>query len=266
MRQPAQHPSSSAPDTGIGAPARGNAGYPWDDFDAEAYLRANYTDLRDDDHYLLAETAAFLSEMLPQPAPHQPLLRGIDVGTGANLYPAFTMLPYCGDLDLWERGGRSTRWLESEVRSYSPLWDKYWDVLTQRDRYRMIDEPRERLSRTVRIRRDDLYRLPSQGWDVGTMFFAAESISDRRDEFELAVERFVGALRPGAPFATAFMRDSHGYPVDDQWFPAVAIGETDVKACLAPLSHDLRVSTVVSDAPLRDGYRGMILALGVAGG
>lgn len=263
MPQPA-NPSSFVP-SGPAEGGRGNSGYVWDDFEAEAYAQANYARLRDDDRYLLTETAGFLARSLSPSTSRARRLTGVDVGTGANLYPALAMLPFCREIDLWERGGRNTRWLTSEVRSYSAIWDDYWDVLADRRPYRAHGDPRAGLSRTARVCHADLFRLPRHTWDVGTMFFIAESISDRRSEFELAIARFVGGLRPGAPFAAAFMRDSHGYPVGDKWFPSVAVREPDVEDCLAPLSRGLRVSTVETDEPLRDGYSGMILALGVAG-
>lgn len=39
--------------------------------------------------------------------------RGIDVGTGANLYPCLSMLPFCGEITLWERGEANVAWLQS---------------------------------------------------------------------------------------------------------------------------------------------------------
>jgi hypothetical protein len=97
------------------------------------------------------------------------------------------------------------------------------------------------------------------------MFFVAESISDQKREFKLAVERFVGSLKAGAPFAAAFMENSSGYHVDKLHFPAVAVSATDVAHCLSALVDELEVQRFRSEKPLRDGYHGMILALGKAG-
>ena len=54
------------------------------------------------------------------------------------------------------------------------------------------------------------------------MFFVAESITEDPAEFHAALARFVGALKPGAPFAAAFMAGSDGYPVAGTRFPGAA--------------------------------------------
>ena len=94
------------------------------------------------------------------------------------------------------------------------------------------------------------------------MFFVAESITQREREFNLALTNFIGMLKPGAPFAAAFMRESRGYRVAGIDFPAVSITPVDVEHRLEPLVDYLEVLPVVSSKPLREGYKGMILALG----
>src|SRR6184192_2383524 len=81
--------------------ARGNRDYPWDDFSPEEYFKYNYADMRDDDRQIVELVSdffakAFSNASLPSGA------RGIDVGTGSNLYPALTMLPFCESLTLYE--------------------------------------------------------------------------------------------------------------------------------------------------------------------
>jgi len=98
-------------------------------------------------------------------------------------------------------------------------------------------------------------------YNIGTMFFVAESITTRTAEFRHAVRRFVRSLKPGAPFAAAFMRDSSGYYVDGQRFPACAIEEKHVKAALAREARNVNISVVESN-DLREGYCGMMVATG----
>jgi hypothetical protein len=242
--------------------ASGNRSYHWDGFDPDWYVRHNYSHLRDDDRRIMQLVRDFFGEVFD---PDRPVRRGIDVGSGPNLYPALTMLPFCGEVTLLERGANNVRWLRSQMRGYSPVWDDYWNVLAKRPAYGRIADARKELSARTLVRSDDMFRLPQRRWDVGTMFFVAESISDQEREFKAAVERFIGSLRPGAPFAAAFMRDSAGYYVDRLRFPAVAVREVDVEHCLAPHVDGLVVQSIRSEKPLRDGYHGMILALGRAG-
>lgn len=244
------------------APLRDNAGYPWDKFDPLWYVQHNYSGLRDDDRWIIEMVRDFFAAEISS---RRSSLAGIDVGSGANLYPALSMLPFCRAVTMWERGAANVEWLNEEVKFYSPLWNEYWDILAVRDRYEMIEKPRERLAASAEVRKGNLFKLPQRSWDLGTMFFVAESISEQEREFKAAAERFIGSLKVGAPFAAAFMRDSSGYHVDGLRFPAVAVTGADVEHCLAPLVDGLEITSVLSENALREGYRGMILALGRAG-
>jgi hypothetical protein len=97
------------------------------------------------------------------------------------------------------------------------------------------------------------------------MFFVAESISANEAEFAHAMSRFTGCLKPGAPFAAAFMENSEGYELGGKNFPAVAVCNEDIRVHLERSASDLfieRVGTI--DQPLRPGYTGMIVACGFA--
>ena len=239
----------------------GNASCPWDQFDPEWYVEHNYRTLRDDDRRIINWVQGFFAEVAD---PKRPVQRAIDVGSGANLYPALSMLPYCREIELRERGAKNVRWLSHEIENYSDLWDQYWDILTA-EPYGRIEDPRQAVKERVRARAGNLFELGSGRWDMGTMFFVAESLSDQEREFQDAVRKFVGALKPGAPFAMAFMRGSAGYTVDKIRFPAVPVSAVDVEYCLEPLASEVRVREISSDQWLRDGYKGMILAVGRAG-
>jgi hypothetical protein len=83
-------------------------------------------------------------------------------------------------------------------------------------------------------------------------------------EFRAALARFTGALKPGSPFATAFMSGSHGYPVAGTHFPALPITQDDVRRHFTELGvSDLSVELLQTKHRVRDGYAGMIVATGV---
>jgi hypothetical protein len=239
--------------------AVGNKGYPWDQFDPTWYVAHNYAAPHEEDRSIIRHVRSFFSRELD---PTSPLEGGIDVGSGGNLYPALSMLPFCRSVTLWERGAKNLTWLRGQVRGYSPIWGPYWDELARAAAYRRITEPAETLRGMGRVVAGDIFQLPRQSWDIGTLFFVAESISERMCEFELALERFIGCLRPGSPFAAAFMRQSAGYLVGSTKFPAVAVVESDVKHSLDPLVSSLEIVTIPADDPFRAGYHAMILALG----
>jgi hypothetical protein len=244
----------------VGSRAPVNAGLPWDDFDPDLYHESNYLVLREDDRRILQVTRDFLATQLRL----KEGFRAIDVGSGANIYPALAMLPFCNRLTLWERGLRNVHWLKRQVSRFSNSWFPYWHVLNTRARYRTVDDPRLTMRDRCTVAHADLFDLPSREWDVGTMFFVAESISGAPREFRLAMRCFIAALKPRAPFVAAFMRDSEGYDVGSLRFPAVKVSEDDVSNCLSPLAHDVRILRIRS-VHRRNGYDGMILALGKAG-
>src|SRR5690349_18041377 len=96
-----------------------NEDFPWDTFDSAAYFEHNYSKLRDDDEQIIGIVADFFQE-------NEPLRRlrprAIDVGAGANLYPALTMLPFAAELHLVEPAFTNRGWLETEILKPHPSW------------------------------------------------------------------------------------------------------------------------------------------------
>jgi hypothetical protein len=243
-----------------------NADYEWDEFDPVDYLKRNYAVLRDPDRRIINEVRRYFSTVADY---RPPGTRGIDVGCGSNLYPALTMLPFVGEVTLSDHAESNVDWLTQEVWSYSAIWDPFWNELTSSGPYARIRDPRAELYYKAKVQKADLFELPRARWDIGTMFFVAESISADRQEFQRATRRFVEALKPGKPFAAAFMAGSKGYEVGGHPFPAVEVDEADVRDCLNDVAHEVDIHGWPVDPnkhePLREGYSGMILALGKAG-
>ncbi|HZE39892.1 MAG TPA: SCO2525 family SAM-dependent methyltransferase [Stackebrandtia sp.] len=238
-----------------------NADFDWDKFNSKSYQEHNYQDLRSDDLEILEIVRDhFASHAFPRAT-----LKGIDVGAGPNLYPTLSMLPFCSSLLLYEYSASNVKYLESQVRDLDPSWDKFWRVLEKRTEYNGV-EPRRRLAEIGTVRQGNIFELPRRQWDIGTMFFVAESLTPEMDEFDHAVACFARSLVDGAPFAAAFMKDSAGYYVDDRWFPAVAINASHVSQCLKGIARDVEIQEVTfnTNNPLRDGYGGMLIATGFA--
>ncbi|HEY1177672.1 MAG TPA: hypothetical protein VGF17_16075 [Phytomonospora sp.] len=255
-----------------------NDDFVWDTFNAAWYQEHNYGTLRPDDEEILQTVRDFFAAAHAEDRPAGKW-HGIDVGPGANLYPSLSMLPFCESIRLHEYSENNVAWLRREIKSgYGESWDAFWKILTENPAYRSVEDPRATLTRIADVNKDSVFRLdevkveggslldlPTEQWDIGTMFFVAESLTAEKAEFEKAVRKFVHSLRPRAPFAAAFMKDSAGYFVDGQRFPAVAITEADVRQCLASLASNVDVRVLGQDASLRDGYGGMIIATGRAG-
>jgi len=245
-----------------------NSEAPWDSFDSAAYVDHNYGRLRSDDARILEVVRRHFSDHFRgRSGRAAEKTVGIDVGAGANLYPALAMLPWCDEITLFERSAANVGYLNGQRDSYDPHWDQFWDALCAEPAYReRVAEPRATFSKIVQVEAGNLFDLRhNEGvWSVGTMFFVAESLSTSYEEFETAVERFMRALAPGAPFATAFMEGSLGYQVGEHSFPACAVTETEVRKSLRPFAAGEVEITLIGKpgGALRPGYEGMIVACG----
>jgi hypothetical protein len=242
-----------------------NADVSWEAFDPEAYVDHNYRDLQPEDaeilHVIRDHFGGHFGKQGVGP------VSGIDVGAGANLYPALAMLPWCDEVTLFEHSPANVKYLESQVDSYAENWDQFWTALCENEAYGSFGmDPREKFAKVVTVEPGDIFDLERyEGrWSVGTMFFVAESMTNSHREFRLGVERFMRALAPGAPFAAAFMAHSKGYHVGEHFFPACDVGESDVYDALAPFADgfNLKVDRLKSSARVREGYQGMIVAQG----
>jgi len=241
-----------------------NVDFDWNGFDSDVYYAHNYRTLRDDDRQIIElvgdHFAATLGDLQG--------LRGIDVGTGPNLYPALTMLPFSREVTLFEHAETNIRWLRwqqaNDWPSWNDAWGQFWKVLSDRPVYERFADPRKKLGERADIQPGNVYELTGTNpYDIGTMFFVAESITERESEFRSAVDHFLDALAPGAPFAIAFMEHSAGYHVANQHFPATDIDGGAVRSCLNNRVSDVLIQHIdTGDKPLRDGYTGMLLALG----
>ncbi|MGW3492243.1 SCO2525 family SAM-dependent methyltransferase [Streptomyces sp. NPDC001020] len=240
-----------------------NADVSWGAFDPIAYVDHNYRDLQAEDAEILHILRDHFGDHFQRRGAGP--VSGIDVGAGANLYPALAMLPWCDEITLFERSPANVRYLESQVASYDTNWDQFWRVLCRNEVYAALDtDPRAKFRKAVRVEAGDLFDLGRHEgkWSMGTMFFVAESMTTSREEFARGVECFMRALAPGAPFAAAFMEHSKGYHAGEHFFPACDVGESEVYESLTPFAGDFTTMRLKASAAVREGYSGMIVARG----
>jgi hypothetical protein len=235
-----------------------NPDFPWAEFDPFDYVTRNYSGMRSDDALLMYLTRAWFAEHSEGGD-----AQGVDVGCGPNLYPSLAMLPSCSDITLLDYSPSNIAWLRSQIDWCSDIWRPYWSLISPEDRLGDFEQARAALAKRARIEHGSVFDLPTAKWDLGTMFFVAESITPDYTEFGRAVTRFLRALRPGAPFAAAFMQGSQGYEVGGVRFPAVRVEEREVRSCLGTCAAEVRIHRLpAGPTPFRSGYTGILLALG----
>jgi hypothetical protein len=247
---------------------RHNQDVAWDGFNTNVYWHHNYKRLRDDDRFILRKVGQFFAAHFTS-LPQCKVESGIDVGTGGNLYPALAMLPWCERIILTDHSQANLEWIERQCQNIEPSWEEFWSELARIDGYPSAEEfsPFAELARPERVSVEwmNVFHLPVSSYDVGTMFFVAESMTNFQDEFKRATASFLRCLRPGAPFAAAFMDSSQGYEVGAECYPAVrAVTVGEVRATLVELgaSIDVEKVPIPAEDPLREGYEGMIIAVG----
>jgi hypothetical protein len=253
-------------DAGSGWPRR-NSDVCWDTFDSVEYFEHNYLLIRHDDHQIVEHIRDFFAAAASGTAPAP----AIDVGTGPNVYPALAMLPFADRITLYEYSAQNVAWLKRQSAAGWPSWRNgladIWTLYQEADEYAPVGpDPWRILSQRTEIVQGSVFDLrcaPDERYGLGTMFFVAESVSGERSEFETAIARFLDVLRPGAPFAAAFMEKSDGYQVGDIRYPATAVDAADVVTAFGHRAEELQVRHIDHDGkPLRDGYTGMLLATG----
>ena len=251
-----------------------NAEAPWSDFSSQKYWHDNYAMVQPEDREIIDRVSGFFISMFTH---RDRAKRAIDVGSGSNLYPALLMLPWTEQILLTDYSERNVSWLRHQVMAddgVSWAWQPFWRELDTRPGYNQVSEPRKQLREVCAgtpglagVERHSVFDLPAAQWQLGTMFFVAESITEDVTEFRAAVECFVAALAPGAPFAAAFMAGSDGYEVAGTMFPALRITTDDVTERFTELgTADLSVYLTRTPHRVRPGYEGMIVATGIAGG
>jgi len=233
-----------------------NSDAPWDLFDPNSYCVVNYRPLQNADQAILTRVRKFFADA-GVIAGH-----GLDAGSGANLYPALAMLPFCHTIDLREYAPPNVEWLKNEIGKLDDSWNEFWNVLAEEPAYRK-SRPND-LQHRATVGHGSIFDLQPGQWDIGTMFFVACSISEDMTEFDRAVEHFVRALRPGAPFATAYMLGSTGYDVNGVRFPAVRLTVDDVERSLRRVAENLDIVEIDNEPLIRPDYSGMALATGRA--
>ena len=168
----------------------------WSDFDADEYYKINYHSVLPEDAEIIHCASKFLIEACGPPAAPR---RAVDVGAGTNLYPSLLMIPWAEHIVLTEYAPDNIDWLRQNLAEAPGgwPWQPFWDLVADLPGYRAVDDPRRRLAAAHEIRRESIFELPERTWDLGSMFFVADGMTTDEAEFELAVRKFLAALRAG---------------------------------------------------------------------
>jgi hypothetical protein len=146
----------------------------------------------------------------------------VDVGTGPNPIPLFCALPRARSLAVWEYAESNVAWLKAELAkdAMRPQWQHFWGV-TRRAYgadHALPENPMPALRAKTSVRQGSIFDLPERRWDAATMFFCAESITERKDKFERACAAYARSVKQGGALIAAFLVRPAGYVVADRPF------------------------------------------------
>jgi hypothetical protein len=256
----AEKPSTDKP----ARPPSRNADYRWAEFDSEAYFQHYYGEPHPDDDRVIRLAVAAIKSAPPLGAK----LDIVDVGTGPNLISLFCALPRARRLTVWEYAESNIAWLEAELArdEMRPQWSHFWSVAREAylPEFHLPENPMPLLRERCLLRRGSIFELPNRRWQAATMFYCAESITERQDEFEAACAAYARCVRRGGTLAAAFLARSTGYAVNANRYPALSLSAESTVNVFAPFADGLKAEAVVGEREVRSGYSGFIFLTGIA--
>jgi NNMT/PNMT/TEMT family len=245
--------------------SRGNADYRWAEFDAEAYFNHYYGKPHPDDDRVI-ECAV---EAIKQARPAGRDLDLVDVGTGPNLIPLFCALPRGRSLTVWEYAESNVAWLKAELArdAMRPQWQHFWGVTRRAygPDYDLAENPIAALRAKTTVRQGSIFEIPERRWDAATMFFCAESITEREDEFEAACAAYARSVKPGGALIAAFLVRSAGYVVADRPFPVLSLSVGTIEQVFSRHVAAMKAEQIgIREREIRSGYSGFVFLTGTA--
>lgn len=229
----------------------------WDRFGSDVYYENNYARVRSHNRRILEFLCVEAEGAL------RGRVRIVDIGTGANLYPALALAPYIGSIDFVDPSRNNRDWLEGQLGGSGSYWKHFW-AECQRinpDRYGAFEDGWQSIRSRASIRDFRLSSIQSDAYDVALMFFVAESVTDDIAEFRENMRRCIECVAPGGWVFAGFMLGSAGYMVDGVRYPAISINGSELRECFAESCEEVRIEIIPrSTDAVRSGYSGMAVA------
>jgi hypothetical protein len=138
-------------------------------------------------------------------------------------------------------------------------WDPYWRRCRELNPA-LPSTMNQALSR-VQLMHGDAFALAGSDYDLASMHFVAESITENANEFSEFCSAFAATVRPGGHLIAAFMENMGRYELGDgsQW-PGTPVDAAAVRRVFEPITEALQVSRIDPDPGLPNyGYTGMVL-------
>ncbi|MFE3371117.1 class I SAM-dependent methyltransferase [Streptomyces sp. NPDC059173] len=227
----------------------------WDRWPVQDYLAENYRDLHPSDAAVIAHHSAVYRRIRKGGA-----ARSVEFGAGPNLYPLLLASAASRRIDAVEASAAGVRYLLGQIAcGPDASWEPF-HALCRELNPDVPPTPQESLS-AVRVVHADVRSLEPGTYDIASMNFVAEGVTEDFTEFADFCGRFARSARPGGLLVAAFMENMPTYRIGpaSRW-PGCPVDSSVVTEVFAPLTDDLRVTRTGPDPSLPDyGDSGMVL-------
>ncbi|MBT8225983.1 MAG: class I SAM-dependent methyltransferase [Dactylosporangium sp.] len=230
----------------------------WDRWPVGDYLSENYRRLHRADASVIDHHSAFYAQF-----PADSIARSVELGAGPNLYPLMLAAAACRRIEAVERSAANVAYLRSQLDD-GP--DETWLPFYTRCRRHNPALPPTAAQALARVHvvRSDARSVPPDTYDLASMNFVAESITENGPEFAEVCRAFVRSVRPGGHLVAAFMENMGRYQLGDgSHWPGYPVDEARIRQVFAPHLATIAVTRIDADPALPDyGYSGMVLLAG----
>jgi hypothetical protein len=232
-----------------------NADVDWDQWPVEQYIAEIYAELHPIDAAVIDHHSAYYRTLAPGS-----VARSLEFGAGPNLYPLMLAAGCSVRIDALEPSAASVAYLRRQL-SAGP--DDHWNAFYARCRSGNATLPASldtALSR-VRVLPGSGLDLALHGYDLASMHFVAESVTESAAEFAALCLAFIRSVRPGGHLIAAFMEKMPSYSLSQgpQW-PGYPVDADQVRRVFADYTEELVIDRIDSDPSLPDyGDSGMIV-------
>ncbi|MCX5231889.1 class I SAM-dependent methyltransferase [Streptomyces sp. NBC_00233] len=234
---------------------RRNQDADWDAWPVTDYLAENYRRLHPCDIGVIHHHAAVYRRIAPGS-----LARTLELGAGPNLYPLMLAGAASRRIDALEPSAANLGYLRRQLdRGPDASWQPFYALCRSLDP--ALPESGTEALRPVRVVPGTVDDLVPGTYDLASMNFVAESVTEDSAEFTLFCDVFVRAVRPGGRLLAAFMERMPSYRIGaGPVWPACPVDEAALRAVFAPRTTGLRISRVAKDLTLPEyGDTGILL-------
>ncbi|MEY9942342.1 MFS transporter [Streptacidiphilus sp. MAP5-3] len=227
----------------------------WDLWPVQDYLAENYRELHACDAQVIRHHSAFYRRLAPGS-----VSRSLEFGAGPNLYPLMLAAGASRRINAVESSAAGVDYLTRQlIGGPDPSWQTFY-TLCRELQPALPTTLVEALSR-VHSLHGDIRDVPEGTYDLASMNFVAESVTEDIEEFTTLCRTFIRAVRPGGLLVAAFMENMPRYRIGSgpAW-PGCPIDADAVRSVFQPHTDQLHVTRIDTDPTLPDyGDTGMVL-------